>query len=230
MCVHLAACINSAPTGFSLNLIWETEQKSLKKIQIQLKLDTNIELFTWRPKYLYVVDSNISHHKINLLESNVIGLLISHFRCSVSTFYDTCLRPEFTVLTSLFVAKCDTACWGTVLPVSVHLIWIRLMSYGFTVPSAMWCSAITKAASFFCLIIPNTSVLLTLQLGQVTLCGKCTCLQQEKLSEISEHRHCGFTDILTCPSHLLCRVAWHEALKFYLLLLPWHSRSLRQWC
>ena len=116
------------------------------------------------------------------------------------------------------------------LPLSVHLIWIRLMSYVFTVPPAIWCSAAAKVASYFCLIIPNALVLLTLLLGQVTLCGKCTCLQQEKLSEITEHRCYWFNYIFTCSAHLLCRVSWRQALKFYLLLLPWHSRSLRQWC
>lgn len=171
---------------------------------------------------MYVFERDINHHKINLLESNVIGLFISHFWCRVSTFYYTCLRPEFIVSDSLFVAKCHTACWDIVLPLPVHLVWIRLMSYGFTVPSTMWCSAIAKAASYFCLIIPSALILLTLQLGQVTLCKKYTCLHKDKLSEIAEHSCCWFNDIFNCSAHLLCRDAWHQALIFYLLLLPLH--------
>jgi hypothetical protein len=40
---------------------WRLLRKSAEKLQIWLKSDNNIEHFTWRHKYVYIVDSSTKH-------------------------------------------------------------------------------------------------------------------------------------------------------------------------
>lgn len=56
--VRLSACFNSIPTG-QIWVLLENSTENCREIQIWLKMETKIGHFEWRPKYFYVVESDI---------------------------------------------------------------------------------------------------------------------------------------------------------------------------
>ena len=51
----------SHSTDFREIWYWELSRKSVDKLQIWLKSDKSIRHFTWRPKYIYTVDSSTKY-------------------------------------------------------------------------------------------------------------------------------------------------------------------------
>jgi hypothetical protein len=74
--VHLAECISASPTGRLCQIwYWGCLWKSVKKPQILLKSGTNIEHFTWRPKYVLLLQATLNLHNSALCNCNRIRLL-----------------------------------------------------------------------------------------------------------------------------------------------------------
>lgn len=82
VCLHVSTWLTL--NGFLWNIILRIFKKSVKKIQIQLKLDKNSLHFMWTPKYILMLLATLNYHTIFCFTQKAyqaVSLSICPFTC-----------------------------------------------------------------------------------------------------------------------------------------------------
>jgi hypothetical protein len=143
--VTLSSCISLAPNRYLYNFMVQTIIKSVEQIQIWLKMKKNMWHFTWRPKYIYTVDSSATYFvdqkqcKWNpfliFMLTVVYGSTMQRnallFSCQLSIFIllvlcsSTIYRPQYFSIATMVawmhhVVTCHVLCLSCYTQLDVH--------------------------------------------------------------------------------------------------------------